>query len=76
MRYFAERDGLVPEFLPEPPVDLSLVHDEEGELRLSWAPGAVGAPWGDAPDGYLVETQQFRDPSWDARPGPRSPSTA
>ncbi len=23
------------------------------------------------PDGYLVETQQFRDPAWDARPEPR-----
>jgi len=23
------------------------------------------------PDGYLVETQQFRDPAWDGRPRPR-----
>lgn len=55
VRYFAERDGLQPHFLPEPPANLSLVHDDDGELRLSWEPGPVGAPYGDAPDAYLVE---------------------
>jgi catechol 2,3-dioxygenase-like lactoylglutathione lyase family enzyme len=26
------------------------------------------------PDGYLVETQQFRDAAWEARPAPRNPT--
>ena len=54
VRYFAERDGVAPVFLPEPPVGLVLVHDG-GQLRLSWRAGAVGGPDGDAPTGYLVQ---------------------
>lgn len=56
VRYFAERDGERPVYLPEPPVALSAVHDENGRIRLSWSPGQVGAPFGDAPTGYLVQT--------------------
>jgi len=56
VRYFAERDGLTPVYLPEPPVGLSLTHDAGGELVLSWDAGPVGAPYGDAPTGYLVQT--------------------
>lgn len=56
VRYFAERDGLTPTYLPEAPQDLALVHDADGDLTLSWSPGEVGAPFGDAPTGYLVET--------------------
>jgi len=52
-RYFAERDGAGVTFPPEPPVDVQLVH-EGGELVARWAPGAVGAPFGDAPTGYRV----------------------
>ena len=56
VRYFAERDGETPHYLPEPPVSLSLVHGDGGQLELSWAPGPTGAPYGDAPTGYLVQT--------------------
>jgi MYXO-CTERM domain-containing protein len=56
VRYFAERDGVPPRYLPEPPEELALVHGGDGKLRLSWAPGPVGAPYGDAPTGYVVET--------------------
>lgn len=56
VRYFAERDGFQPVFLPEPPIGLRLQHTGGGELQLSWQPGPVGAPDGDAPSGYLVQT--------------------
>ena len=56
VRYFAERDGVPAAYLPEPPRDLSLRHEVDGTLTLSWTPGEVGAPYGDAPTGYLVET--------------------
>lgn len=56
VRYFADRDGVEPVFLPEPPHDLALAHGEGGELTLSWAPGPTGAPFGDDPTGYLVQT--------------------
>jgi hypothetical protein len=55
VRYFAERDRVQPVFLPEPPVGLQLLHGADGHLHLSWQPGAVGAPNGDAPSGYLVQ---------------------
>lgn len=64
VRYFAAEDGVEPVFLPEAPVDAALLHDATGELELSWAPGMVGEPWGDAPEGYVV----FRSSdgrSWD-----------
>lgn len=56
VRYFAERDRVAPVFLPEPPVGLELVHSDNGELRLSWQAGPIGAPFGDAPTSYLVQT--------------------
>jgi hypothetical protein len=55
VRYFAERDGLEPRFLPEPPVELAFVHGEDGRLALSWSAGPSGAPYGDAAESYLVE---------------------
>lgn len=54
-RYFAERDGLTAAFLPEPPVDVAL-RNTAGGLELTWAPGLIGAPWGDSPSGYRVQT--------------------
>lgn len=56
VRYFAERDGVTPVFLPEPPQGLSLRHEADGSLVLDWQDGDIGAPYGDAPAGYLVET--------------------
>ncbi len=64
VRYFAERDGLVPVFLPEPPQDLAVVHDEDGRLEASWTAGASGAPYGDAADSYLLYTSADGR-SWD-----------
>lgn len=64
VRYFAERDGLTPVYLPEPPEGLSLVHDDDGQLLLTWEPGPIGAPFGDPPHSYRV----FRSAdgrSWD-----------
>jgi hypothetical protein len=64
VRYYAQRDGVTPVYLPEPPVGLELRHDSSGRLALSWKPGPVGAPYGNAPTGYLVQTS--RDGlSWD-----------
>ncbi|MFT4977780.1 MAG: hypothetical protein ACI8S6_003687, partial [Myxococcota bacterium] len=64
IRYFAEQDGAVATFPPEPPVDLALLHDGEGRLEVSWSPGLSGAPLGDPAEGYRV----FRSAdgrSWD-----------
>jgi len=54
VRYFAQRDGLVPIYLPEPPESVALVHGDDGLLHITWAPGPSGAPLGDAASGYLV----------------------
>ena len=64
VRYFASEDGVAPAFSPEPPQDVALLHNDDGELELSWTPGLVGEPWGDAAQGYVV----FRSAdgrSWD-----------
>ena len=57
VKYFAERDGLTPTFLPEPPTQLALQNTGEG-LVLSWQPGQIGSPFGDAPTSYLVQTSR------------------
>ncbi len=64
VRYFAEKDGRTPVFLPEEPEFVSLLHDAQGRLELSWQAGAVGAPFGDAPTGYVVFTSEDGR-SWD-----------
>ncbi len=63
-RYFAERDGLSPVFLPEPPEDLAVVHAADGRLEVSWVAGPVGDPYGDAADSYLLQTSHDGR-SWD-----------
>jgi hypothetical protein len=52
--YFADRDGVVATYLPEPPTHVSLVHDGTGDLLLTWAAGPAGAPLGDVADHYIV----------------------
>jgi len=54
VRYFAERDGINPTYLPEPPESVALVHADDGLLHITWAPGPSGAPLGDGATGYLV----------------------
>ncbi|HHO53704.1 MAG TPA: hypothetical protein ENK18_23235 [Deltaproteobacteria bacterium] len=56
VRYFAERDGITPVYLPEPPVAVSLTHDPQGGLVASWAPGPEGAPYGDRADRWILYT--------------------
>ncbi len=63
VRYFAERDNVAPVYLPEPPEAPSLRNTRSG-LRLSWSPGPVGAPDGDAADSYVVFTSADGR-SWD-----------
>ena len=58
VRYFAERDGTTPHFLPEPPVGVAVTHNDAGELQVSWQPGRAGAPYGDAAQSYIVRTSR------------------
>jgi hypothetical protein len=64
VRYFAERDGDTPRFLPEPPTDLSIVHNGLGVLVARWEPGVSGTPFGDAATGYRVY-RSADGKSWD-----------
>ncbi len=64
VRYFAEKDGTSPVFLPEPPVAVAIRHAENGRLEVSWSEGVSGSPFGDAPDGYIVYTSADGR-SWD-----------
>ena len=43
-------------FGPFPEGAFFAVHDDQGQIVLSWTAGPVGAPNGDAPTGYLVQT--------------------
>jgi hypothetical protein len=55
-RYFAERDGVTPTYLPEPPTHLAVLHDAGGALVVSWQAGPSGFPHGDAASSYRVFT--------------------
>jgi N-acetylmuramoyl-L-alanine amidase len=58
VKYFAERDGVAPKLLPEPPTHLAVQNTGSGGLRVSWQPSptdAVGLV-GDAATGYRVYT--------------------
>lgn len=54
IRYFAQQDGTSAIFPPEPPVSVAMVHNDEGQLELSWSAGPSGAPLGDAASSYRV----------------------
>ena len=56
VKYFAERDGVQPTFLPEPPEEVSLRHNADGKLEASWKSGVSGDPFGDAAQSYVVFT--------------------
>jgi len=58
VRYYAERDGVTPKYLPEPPTHLAVTHASDGNLKVSWQAGPTGDPFGDAPTGYLVYTSK------------------
>ena len=63
VRYFAERDGVSPHYLPEPPTALSITQDALGFV-LSWKPGPSGAPLGDPATSWVVFTSSDGY-SWD-----------
>jgi hypothetical protein len=54
VRYFAERDGVVPAYLPEPPTALVVRHRDDGALWAEWAPGPSGGVYGDPASSYRV----------------------
>lgn len=56
VRYFADEDGIPPVFLPEPPVDLAVVHNDGGGLDVSWSNGPSGGVLGDAATGFRLYT--------------------
>ncbi len=64
VRYFAERDGDAALFLPEPPEDLSIVHDADGKLLASWVAGPSGDPFGDPAVSYMLYRSKDGH-SWD-----------
>lgn len=53
-KYFAARDGVTANLIPEPPVSLSVRNDGSGQVYLTWQPGPSGSPYGDAPESYMV----------------------
>jgi hypothetical protein len=63
VRYFAERDGDPPHFLPEPPVAVSLRNTAAG-LEAAWSPGPKDPPYGDAAQSYMLFLSQD-GLSWD-----------
>jgi len=63
VRYFAERDGTAPAYLPEPPAGVSVLH-VDGALRVEWLDGPSGDPYGDAATGWRVYTSTDGR-SWD-----------
>ncbi len=63
VRYFAERDGVTPTYLPEPPTHL-VVRNVSGALVASWSSPPSGAPLGDPATGYRVYTSDDGR-SWD-----------
>ena len=63
IRYFADKDGRTPVFLPEDPIHVKAT-TAAGAITISWENGEIGAPYGDAPTGYVL--YQSRDgKSWD-----------
>ena len=63
VRYFADRDGISADFLPEPPSAVSVVH-EGGDLLVRWTDGPAGDPFGDPPTSWTVYTSTDGR-SWD-----------
>ncbi len=65
VRYFADKDGTTPVFLPEPPEGLSVLHAGEGSLAVRWSAGAAGGVLGDPATGFRVYTSADGR-SWDS----------
>jgi len=65
VRYFAQKDGLTPVFLPEPPAGLRVEGEGPDAARLTWRPSPTDddGVLGDAATGYIVYTG--RRGAWD-----------
>lgn len=53
-KYFADRDGLSPHLLPEPPCCVTARNSGPGQATLTWRPPLSGDPWGDPATAYKV----------------------
>ena len=53
-RYFAQRDGVEPAFLPEPPTGVSVTNIDACSVEVSWSPPDSDPAGGDPPETYLV----------------------
>ena len=56
VKYFADRDGVAPRQLPEPPRALAAVNSGFGQVRLSWQAPESGGHLGDPAESYRVYT--------------------
>lgn len=54
VRYFAQRDGVTPVFVPEPPAAPAARNVGLGRIEVSWQPPAADAAGGDPPDSYRL----------------------
>ncbi len=54
VRYFAQRDGVTPVFLPEPPTAPAARNVGVGEVEVSWGPPDPDAAGGDPPQSYRL----------------------
>jgi hypothetical protein len=54
VKHFADRDGVSPAFLPDPPVQISARNGGQGTVTVSWSPGPTGGIHGDAATSYRV----------------------
>jgi N-acetylmuramoyl-L-alanine amidase len=54
VKYYADRDGITPHLLPEPPCSITARNSGPGQVTLTWAPPTSGDPWGDPAEWYKV----------------------
>jgi len=65
VRYFAQKDGLTPVFLPEPPAGFRVQAEGPGAARLTWRPSPTdeAGVLGHSASGYIVYTGRWG--AWD-----------
>ncbi len=54
-QYFADRDKVPLQLLPEPPQAVQMVRTAAGTAQVQWQPGPTGSVYGQAPTSYLVQ---------------------
>ncbi|MCD6498728.1 MAG: fibronectin type III domain-containing protein [Deltaproteobacteria bacterium] len=60
VKYFANRDGVPPKLLPEPPTSVAVTHTGPCSVEVSWAPPDPDPAGGDPPQTYLVYVSHGR----------------